>query len=441
MSEFEHILNFAVIGTVLTTSLIASGSWLMGHYGLHHIKSVRANVAFACLISSVDPVATMAAYCKLKIPEKQPLLYTMVFGEAAINDAVAITLFTVVNSNSSASIGEEIVICLFGSLLCGAALACLLVALMGYCRMHGRARLLTLAILGIAWLIFAMAESMALSGIIANLFAGIVFRRFGGCLFTEHDEHGVTELLEFCGGLAESLVFMMVGFIASLLTSLDGLFFGLWATLICLAARGVVVPVCAAASNAGKRAAAYMEDRVPVNILTWRHQVMMWNGGLRGGVSLVLALSLNKDWCVPVEKDTIVEGTYVVIVLLLVVCGGTTKRLLSCVGMAEAAQPEEYVAELGDGGSEGSSSADERPGSRGSLGEQPRERLISTQSMRSEKELRERRPLITTARARWWGTAIVELFEPYVLGDRRVVEELVQAGARLENPEPCTPRG
>ncbi|CAK0896312.1 unnamed protein product, partial [Prorocentrum cordatum] len=157
MSEFEHILNFAVIGTILNTMLIASGSWLAGYYGLHAITSVRANLAFACLISS-------------------PLLYTMVFGEAAINDAVAITLFTLVNSSGSTSIGEEIAICLFGSILCGAALACLVVSLMGYCRMHGRSRLLTLATLGSAWLIFAMAESMDLSGIIANLFAGIVFR-------------------------------------------------------------------------------------------------------------------------------------------------------------------------------------------------------------------------------------------------------------------------
>ncbi|CAK0896313.1 unnamed protein product [Prorocentrum cordatum] len=236
---------------------------------------------------------------------------------------------------------------------------------------------------------------------------------------------------------------MLVGVIASLLTSGSGLLFGLWGTLLCLAARGAVVPACAAASNAGKRVAAYMEDRAPVNILTWRHQVMMWNGGLRGGVSLVLALELNKDWCHPKEKDPIVEGTYVIIVLLLIVCGGTTTRLLSCVGMAEAQPREETVPEPGSGDSEGSSSADvesnERQGPLGRPEQQARER---TPARRSEKELRERRPLITTARARWWGTALVELCEPWVLGDRRTVEELVRAGARTEVTAPgTTPSG
>jgi len=53
---------------------------------------------------------------------------------------------------------------------------------------------------------------------------------------------------------------------------------------------------------------------------------MMWHGGLRGGIALVLALEIDAKWCN--YKATIVNGTFITICVLLLVCGGSTEILL-----------------------------------------------------------------------------------------------------------------
>merc|ERR1719230_2008486 len=72
------------------------------------------------------------------------------------------------------------------------------------------------------------------------------------------------------------------------------------------------------------------------HVVTWRHQIMLWNSGLRGGIALVLALEINGEWCA--HKATIIDGTFVVIVALLLTCGSTTELLIEALGFDT--QPE-----------------------------------------------------------------------------------------------------
>jgi len=82
--NFGSIMIFAVFGTIISTLVIAIG---LGSLGL--LPWVDAFV-FGSLISSVDPVATLAIFNALDV---DPTLYTLVFGESVLNDAIAIVLF------------------------------------------------------------------------------------------------------------------------------------------------------------------------------------------------------------------------------------------------------------------------------------------------------------------------------------------------------------
>lgn len=95
-SQLPYILLFAVVGTGISTCCVAGLIRVTGQYGLHNVLGWRAAFTYASLISATDPVATLTTYSKLKV---HPLLNIMVFGESTVNDAVAIVLFKVFNSN------------------------------------------------------------------------------------------------------------------------------------------------------------------------------------------------------------------------------------------------------------------------------------------------------------------------------------------------------
>merc|ERR1719265_737549 len=123
VSQFEYILVFAILGTLISTFFIAYASWGLGQAGLHTITDLRSNFVFAALISAVDPVATLSTYTELKV---EPLLNIMVFGESTINDAIAIVLFNVINIGdwnpdhyrhvAKLDVAGEICFLLFGSM-------------------------------------------------------------------------------------------------------------------------------------------------------------------------------------------------------------------------------------------------------------------------------------------------------------------------------------
>merc|ERR1719375_3075887 len=125
VSQIEYILIFAILGTFISTFFIGYTLWyLSNHFSfIKATLTIRECLAFASLISAVDPVATLSTYAEMDMPSTQPLLNIMVFGESAINDAVAIVLFEVFNEGwedfSYFTCGFRMSKLLFGSILFG----------------------------------------------------------------------------------------------------------------------------------------------------------------------------------------------------------------------------------------------------------------------------------------------------------------------------------
>jgi NhaP-type Na+/H+ or K+/H+ antiporter len=332
VSQIEHVHIFAVFGTLISTFTVGGLSYILATKGWHKVTDFRSNMVFGALISAVDPVATLSTYAKLGLPETQPLLHTLVFGESAINDAVAIVIFDVVNEgwddlslvNSSGKIAKL----LGGSLFVGVFVAGLMMFLMKKARLKGDTQHEILFLHMSAYCMFAIAESLHLSGIIAGLFGGMLFGTYGPCLLTKEGNELATEFLEISGMSADTWVFILCGTSTALLNKQDGVLFGMIGVILCLIARGISVPSCSLVCNFIKKN-KFGEGKT--QMITPAHQIMMWHGGLRGGIALVLALEVDATWCQ--FKGAILNGTFLIICTLLLMLGSTTELLLKKVGL------------------------------------------------------------------------------------------------------------
>jgi len=91
--NFTAIVLFATIGTVISAIVTGMSLFLLAQHG--YITSIDAEspkeaLLLGALLSATDPVATLATLGQLKV---EPQLYSIIFGESVLNDAVAIVLF------------------------------------------------------------------------------------------------------------------------------------------------------------------------------------------------------------------------------------------------------------------------------------------------------------------------------------------------------------
>mmetsp|Transcript_109752 Transcript_109752/g.321290 ORF Transcript_109752/g.321290 Transcript_109752/m.321290 type:complete len:635 (-) Transcript_109752:109-2013(-) len=336
MSQLEYIGIFAVLGTIISFFFVGFVGYWLGQRGLFVVAGLRENLAFAALISATDPVATLCTFTKLSLDTTQPLLYTLLFGESVLNDAVAVVLFHAVNSSwgqlSVAHCAGYMALLLFGSAAFGVALAGALVWLLRVVRLPGDTVPEALYIVASAWLTFAAAEACGLSGIIADLCAGCIFRLYGAKHLERSGLELADKLLHVTAQLMDSLVFILCGISTALIDSLSGLRFAVFGFLLCLFGRALSTSACAVVSNAIKTCMKEPES----NHITVRHQCMMWHAGLRGGIALLLSMELDSSWCE--HKATLINATFIIICSTLVIFGSTTEPVLRLLGLSKNMQ-------------------------------------------------------------------------------------------------------
>lgn len=308
---------------------------------------MRVAFAYASLISATDPVATLSTYSKLKV---DPLLNILVFGEATINDAVAITLFSVFNSDSFMmnSKGENMEIyelffwllwgvakIFVGSVGIGVGLGMIYTVIANHADMRHNKKGQILVIFASCYLTYAIAESVGMSGIIAVMFCGVLVGIYmrphlsaEGCLLGSF-------FLKQLATLGDCGVFVLVGISVMGLTT-KGWYFGLFVMLFCLVGRlASTIPV-AYTVNKMKEVVGRVNE-IPEegwNLLTKQHVFMMWHAGLRGGIALALSLELGK-WVDKVDgagtTKALQTATFLIIVVYLVLFGGTTTPCLKAL--------------------------------------------------------------------------------------------------------------
>ena len=321
------ILAFASIGVLLSSVVIGGGFWLIsGAIGLS--LPFLVCLLLGVIVSPTDPVAVLGVLKTLKVPAP---LKAKIAGESLFNDGVAVVLFSVLASLAFANIGEESSEAGFRLtsaiwLLAKEAIGGLLLGLISGLSAFWLLRqiddyvlevLITLALVTGA---YSIALHLHLSGPIAMVIAGLLIGNQGTSLaMSESTRLHVETFWELIDEILNSILFLLIGLKIVFLLQyspyeiayplLISLFIAI--TLLSIAARYVAIALPIQINS-------LISEVNPgtVSILTW--------AGIRGGVSVALALSLPNS----PESTLLLFVTYLVVLFSVTVQGLTIEKVI-----------------------------------------------------------------------------------------------------------------
>ena len=294
------VLLLATLGTLISTLMVACGLYLvLPLFGLP-LNFIYC-LLFGSLISPTDPVAVLGILTKAGLPKA---LETNIVGESLFNDGVGVVLFATVLSvaGTGAEIvdaGQVLVLLLqegVGGLVLGAALGYGVYWLLHNVDDYRVEVLLTLAlVMGGS----VLAARLHTSGPLAMVVAGLIVGGEGRAAMSEVTEDYVDKFWELVDGVLNALLFALMGLEMLVLhINLPYVAAGLATVALVLVARLVSVSI----PLSFLRTRANEFSSFNVTVLVW--------GGLRGGISVALALSLPPT----MPRELLVGITYVVVV-------------------------------------------------------------------------------------------------------------------------------
>ncbi len=330
------ILLLAVVGTFIGTLIVGFMVKLAGQTLIPELDiSIIAILAFGALISATDPVAVIALFRNLGVSKR---LSVLVEGESLFNDGVAIVLFQLALTAGAAmasgegqvfnlgiAIGEFLRV-FFGGLAVGAILGYLVSTVI--LKNVDDHLIETATTVALAFGAFILAEQFDVSGVLAVVAAGIFVGNIGMENTSPTTKATLDNFWEFAAFVVNSLVFLLIGLEADLTQYQLNFALIIVAIMAVLLSRGVVIYGLTWIYNL-----LDPKRRVP---LTYRH-VMYW-GGLRGAISLALALSLTGS---VIENEVVRElqfMTFGVVLFTLLVQGTTIAPLLRRLGLTKTPQ-------------------------------------------------------------------------------------------------------
>ena len=315
--DLVPILLLAVLGVIISTLIVGQIITLV----LPEI-SLLAAVAFGALISATDPVAVVAFFRSLGVSKR---LAVLVEGESLLNDGVAIVIFTLVLSLASAgstasfSLGNAVfqfLLVSLGGFGIGAVMG--LTVSQAVLRHVDDNLIETATTVALAFGAFVVAEELQLSGILAVVAAGLFVGNIGFQNTSPTTRLTLINFWEFLAFVTNSIIFLIIGLQIEVEQFRVFLLPILVAVFAVLLSRAVVVyAITGISSRLAPR------NLIPVS---YRH-VMFW-GGLRGAISLALALSISdRNFGAQVGQELQVM-TFGVVLFTLVGQGTTIAPLL-----------------------------------------------------------------------------------------------------------------
>ena len=316
LSRARAVLLMASVGTLIATFLIGGAVWLVaGALGLG-LEPIHC-LLFGALIAPTDPVAVMSVLKRARVPAT---LEAKIAGESLFNDGIGIVVFSIL-AGIAASPGAAdvaagpvallLVVEALGGAALGLAAGYLAFRLLKTVDDHNLEILITLALVMGG---FALARQLHVSGPIAMACAGLLIGNAGTRFaMSETTRRHAGDFWSLVDEILNSVLFLLIGFEVFAVTFTgDVVAFGLIAIPVVLLARlaSVALPV------AGLRALGREFTGGAVGILTW--------GGLRGGISVALVLSLPAT----AEREILLAACYIVVLFSIVVQGLTMEGVI-----------------------------------------------------------------------------------------------------------------
>lgn len=309
------ILIFATAGVLVSTFLVGGMMYFVLNLIGYPVAFLYC-LLFGALISPTDPIAVLGILKKANVPKK---LETKIVGESLFNDGVGVVVFLTIYQIAKAGTEEvaatEILTLfaheVFGGILLGLAIGFLAFRMIKTIDDYDIEVMITLAAVMGGSLV---AHMLHVSGPLAMVVAGLVVGNdtVRDSSMSEITEQYVDKFWELIDLILNAILFVLIGLeILVLHYETSYLIAGLIAIPLVLFARflSLSIPI------------KLFEKKL--NFVPKTNLIMTW-GGLRGGISIALALSLTAT----MERDLFLMVTYIIVVFAIIVQGLSVGKLV-----------------------------------------------------------------------------------------------------------------
>lgn len=311
------ILVFATFGVLASTFLVGAAIYYLVPLLGFHPRFIEC-LLFGALISPTDPIAVLGILKKAGAPR---ILETKIVGESLFNDGIGVVVFLTIYAMAYQTNGEPVSAGQVGHLLLsevgGGILLGLVLGFIAYLMLKAIDNyqvevMITLALVMGGYL---LASAWHLSGPLAMVVAGLIVGHdtVRATTMSEITELYVDKFWEMMDVFLNAILFVLIGLeMIVMVWEPQYVVLGLLAVVIVLLARYVslVIPI------------AFFRKRL--NFVPFTGLIMTW-GGLRGGISIALALSLP---LASPYRDLFVTITYVIVIFSILVQGLTVKSVV-----------------------------------------------------------------------------------------------------------------
>jgi CPA1 family monovalent cation:H+ antiporter len=314
LSQAVPVSVLATLGVLIATLVAGTLFWITAGW-LWGSLSLVYGLLFGALIAPTDPIAVLGILKKAGAPKALETVFT---GESLFNDGVGVVVFLTIlgivlgqGKPGAGSVALFFLVEGAGGAVLGLALGWIVYCLLRSVDVYQVEILLTLALAAGG---YALAEAIHVSAPITVVVAGMLIGNHGRALaMSETTRQNLDKFWELIDEILNAVLFVIIGLeIIAVRLNLTVLGTALVAILIVLVSRLASVAVSSALLRGTRKL-----GRGSVVVLTW--------GGLRGGISIALALSLPPG----PERPLILAATYVVVIFSVIVQGLTIGPMMA----------------------------------------------------------------------------------------------------------------
>ncbi|KXH79039.1 cation:proton antiporter [Chryseobacterium kwangjuense] len=310
----KSIISFATIGTLISTLIVGySLFYLLSAF--HQDIPLIYCLLFGALISPTDPIAVMGILKKTNLSKN---IETNIVGESLFNDGIGVVIFVTILKIATVgpeNFGPTEIGMLFIHEAIGGVIIGLIIGFIGYKLMKSIDHFQTEILISLAMVMggYSLCHSIHVSGPLAMVVAGLMTGNRGKELaMSDITRDYLGKFWEVTDEVLNAILFMLIG-LEIVIVSFDTsyLAIGIITALIILIARFVSLYVPAVVFRFKK-----VFGTKSLFIMTW--------GGLRGGISIALALSLPQN----PYKDILVSITFVIVIFSILIQGITVEKVI-----------------------------------------------------------------------------------------------------------------
>ena len=304
------VVLLAVFGTIISTAVVGVLFWGVAGLAGFHVPVAWALV-FGALISPTDPIAVLSTLRNADVPKD---LQVETEGEALFNDGVGIVLFTLLLRFASSGEGASVSVGDVAELLLREAVGGILLGIVTGYVAYRAMRLIddyaveVLISVALVTGTYALASHLHVSGPLSMVAAGLLIGDRGPrYAMSERTQRYVFALWTVVDEILNSVLFLLIG-LETLVLRFDP------RTLL-LATTAIPIVLVARFVSVGVQPLLFAWTR----LLSWANAPFLTWAGVRGGISVALALSLPDH----PAKPLILAATYAVVLFSIIVQGST----------------------------------------------------------------------------------------------------------------------